>query len=449
MTWLFDLLGPYVWQATSLIFTFLKTQLCISLFARNLKLRRFFFLRILFFEALGLALFYGLAVYNTHAGTLAARLLCYFAITAFCLAYTIGTFRGSIEDILIVFCSGEAAQQLVEKLYPLIQNILGINDKTTVSLFHSGALPIQDWEWWLYFLYHLGMYLLLAYFLAPKHTLRRDSETSRGIAVLSVSVIFTVNLLVCVSRTFEGENLLLNITIKSFTITLCTVILILCSGVLTQNEKTHQMEILRQLWKQDQAQYESVKASMDAISMKCHDLKHVFHRIEGKLNAEEIAQLQSAISMYDSRVETGNDVLNVVLSEKNLVCSKHGIQFSAMLDGSLLTFLTPVQTYTVFGNLMDNAIEAVQKLPEENRIISLSCQRTAEGVEIEESNYFDRQAAPAGDTLRTTKADVARHGFGIKSIQYIAQQYGGTVETTVQEDMFFLRVCFPAAAKEA
>ena len=45
--------------------------------------------------------------------------------------------------------------------------------------------------------------------------------------------------------------------------------------------------------------------------------------------------------------------------------------------------------------------------------------------------------------MRTTKADVARHGFGIKSIQYIAQQYGGTVEATMQEDMFFLRIFFP------
>ena len=443
MNRLFALLGPYMWEGTGLIFTFLETQLCISLFSRCLKPRRFFFLRILFFEALGLALFYGLAVYNTHAGTLGARVLCYFAITVYCLAYTVGIFQGSIEDTLIVFCSGEAAHQIVGKLYPLAQNLLGINDKATISLFHSAAAPVQDWEWVLFFLYHIGMYILLAHFLAPKHPLRRDSETARGIVMLSVSVIFTVNLLVCVSRIFEGDNMLLNVIIKSFAITLCTVILILCSGVLTQNEKTQQMEILRQLWKQDQAQYESVKASMDAISMKCHDLKHVFNRIEGKLNAEEVAQLQSAISMYDSRVETGNDVLNVVLSEKNLVCSKHGIQFSAMLDGSLLTFLTPVQTYTVFGNLMDNAIEAVQKLPEDYRIISLSCQRTAEGVEIEESNYFDRQAAPAGDTVRTTKADIARHGFGIKSIQYIAQQYGGTVETTRKEDMFFLRVCFP------
>ena len=120
MTWLFELLGPYVLQATSLIFTFLETQLCISLFARNLKPRRFFFLRVVFFDALGIALFYGLAVYNTHADTLSARLLCYFTITVFCLLFTVGIFQGSIEDVLIVFCSGEAAHQIVGKLYPLL-----------------------------------------------------------------------------------------------------------------------------------------------------------------------------------------------------------------------------------------------------------------------------------------------------------------------------------------
>lgn len=440
---IFTLLGPYAMEASSLLLTFLETQLCISLFARNLKRRRFFLLRILFFEALGISLFYGLAIYNTHAGTLLSRLLCYLAITAYCLLYTIGIFHGSLEDTLIVFCSGEVTHQLVGKLYPLIQNLLGINDKTTISLFHSSAAEIQGWEWILFFLYHIVAYVLISRFLHPKASLRRDKETTRGIALLSVSVVFTINVLVCVSRTFEGDNLLLSITIKTFVIALCSVILVFCSGIFSQNEKSHQLEVLQQLWKQDQAQYESVKASMDAISLKCHDLKHILCRIENKLNQEEINQLRNAISVYDSRVKTGNDVLDVVLSEKNLVCTNQGIQFCTMVDGSLLSFLTPVQTYSIFGNIMDNAIEAVQKVPEELRIISLNCQRTSSGIVIEESNYFDGNPILADGTITTTKSDQARHGYGIKSIKYIARQYGGNIETTIQENMFFLRVFFP------
>ena len=36
-----------------------------------------------------------------------------------------------------------------------------------------------------------------------------------------------------------------------------------------------------------------------------------------------------------------------------------------------------------------------------------------------------------------------RHGFGTKSIQYIAAQYGGTMDIKVVDNMFFLTVRFP------
>lgn len=443
MSSIIEILGPYAMEGFSLTLTFLETQLCVSLFARNLRPRKFFFLRILFFEVLGITLFYGLAVYNTHAGTMTARVLCYLAITAYCLLYTGGIFAGKAEDFFIVFASGEAAHQFVGKLYPLLQNLRGINDKATISLLREDTALLQDWEWVVFFLFHVGMYLLLAQLLSPKRLLQKDKETSRSVGILSVIVIFMVNVLVCISRTYEGSDLMLSIIIKVFVMSISGVILALCAGIFSQNEKAHQLDVLQQLWKQDQAQFESVKAGMDMISMKCHDIKHILNRIEGKLNEEEIDQLRQAITFYDSAIKTGNEVLDVVLSEKGLVCQKQKIQFSCMVDGSVLSFLTPVQTYTIFGNIMDNAIEAVSKLPEDLRIVSLSCRKENGIIEIEESNYFDGHLLQSGITPDTTKPDQARHGFGIKSIQYVARQYGGEIETKAQEDMFFLRVVFP------
>lgn len=443
MNSIIEILGPYTMESFSLILTFLETQLCVSLFAKNLQLRKFFVLRILFFEILGITLFYSLAVYNTHAGTMTARVLCYLAITAYCLLFTGGIFAGTAEDFFIVFASSEAAYQFVGKLYPLLQNLRGINDKATISLLHEDTTLLQDWEWLLFFLFHIGMYLLLAKLFSPKRLLQKDKETSRSVGIISVLVIFVVNVLVCISRVYEGSDLMLSIKIKVFVMSISGVILALCAGIFSQNEQAHQLDVLQQLWKQDQAQFQSVKAGMDVINMKCHDIKHILNRIEGKLNEEEIDQLRQAITFYDSAIETGNEVLDVVLSEKGLVCQKQNIQFSCMVDGTLLSFLTPVQTYTIFGNILDNAIEAVQKLPEDLRIISLSCWKTESGIEIEESNYFDGHLLQSDITPATTKPDHARHGFGIKSIQYVARQYGGEIETKAQENMFFLRVVFP------
>ena len=63
----------------------------------------------------------------------------------------------------------------------------------------------------------------------------------------------------------------------------------------------------------------------------------------------------------------------MVLCEKAMTCQKNGISFSCMADGTGLGFLTPVQTYSLFGNIIDNAVEAVSPLREAQRVISLTC----------------------------------------------------------------------------
>lgn len=442
---IFTLLGPSVFDSFSLIMTFLETQLCIALFARHLGRRRHFFLRIGLMWVLGIVMSYGLGVIYFNYPAIWIRVLCYLAVTAYCLVFTYGCFQDNLEGVLLVVCAGTATYQVVNKLYPLIQNLLGINDKLTISLIHPDYTTLQEWEWVLFYVFRIAAFLLLAYFFRPKGKVVRNKRTERNVALLSVFMVITVNVLICLGRVYESESMAVSMLIKAFSIDINAMILFLCGFVFHQNERDHQMEVLQQLWKQDQAQFQSVKASMDAINMKCHDLKHIFRRIEGKLNQEELEQLQEAITFYDANIKTGNEVLDVVLCEKSLLCQKNGIQFTCMGSGAPFSFLTPVQTYTIFGNLIDNAVEAVQKLPDqEKKVITLTLQSTGGGLEIETSNYFDGVLHTDRDALDTTKPDQARHGFGIKSIQYIAAQYGGTVETAVQEDMFFLSIHFPA-----
>lgn len=202
--------------------------------------------------------------------------------------------------------------------------------------------------------------------------------------------------------------------------------------------------MLHQLWRQDKAQFESVKANIDMINMKCHDLKHILNKISGKLTDEEIESLRTTIEFYDSNIKTGNEVLDVVLCEKAMACQRDGIRFTCMADGSRLDFLTPVQIYTLFGNIIDNAMEAVRKLPDsELRVISLVCHVEGERLLIEESNYFSGDLKRSDGLPVTSKGDAARHGYGTRSIQYIARLYGGDMNIENSGSMFFLKVWFP------
>lgn len=440
----YNIMGPYTWEAFSLGLTFLEIQICIFFFARVLKKGRLFPLRILISLLAGLGLSLLLAVFKTTHDILSVRVFCYLAISLMNLAITMICFSDTVLNELLVFCSGSAAYQVTGKLYPLIQNILGINDRETISLFHHGSENLQDWEWLLFLAFQFGMYFLLSIVFRPKTKLVEDTTTKAKVIALSIVTVLIVNVLICISRVYEAESFALNIVVKLFCIGFGVVVLLTCAGILSQNEREQQLAIMNQLWKQDRAQFESVKANIDVVNMKCHNLKHIIGKIEGKLTKDEIASLQEAIQFYDSNIKTGNKVLDVVLCEKAMLCQKNGIQFFCMADGKKLDFLTAVQTYTLFGNIIDNAVEAVRQVENpENKLISLLCRENNGYLEIEESNYFDGPLVLEDNLPATTKENPHQHGFGIKSIKYITEQYGGKLTVRVEDNMFFLNIRFP------
>lgn len=449
MEFLYNFLGPYTWEGFALGLTFLETQICIMFFARSLKKGTWFPLRVILSFILGFFGCYLLAVWKTTVDTLPVRVICYLIITLINMVITLICYRDTTVNELLVFCSGSAAYQVAGKFYPLLQNLLGINDRETISLFHNGSTQIQDWEWVLFVALLIFMYWLLSIVFRPKTRLIEDKTTTRNVVMLSISVVLIVNVLICISRLYEAESFALNIVVKLFSIGFGFVVLLTCAGILSRNEREQQMSILQQLWKQDLSQFESVKANMDVINMKCHNLKHIIGKIEGKLTEEEVASLQEAIQFYDANIKTGNKVLDVVLCEKAMLCQKKGIRFFCMADGEKLKFLTPVQTYTLFGNIIDNAVEAVEKVEDpDHQMISLLCRENNGFLEIEESNYFDGPLLLEDNLPTTTKEDPNQHGFGIKSIKYITEQYGGKLAVSVEDNMFFLKIRFPLAQEK-
>ena len=439
-----SILGKYVFDGFSLILTFLESQLSIALFCGQVRKRNAFFLRLAIVFLEGIILAYLLAIWNTEAQSLLVRVVCYLLIALYNFLFLLFCWEDTLEELLIAFSCGLAAYQIGNKVYPLLQNLLGIDDKATLSLVHSDPQQLAGWEWLLFFAIRIGIYFLLVWIFRPRGRLTSDRRTRRNIVLLSVSTVAIVTVLVCIARTYEGESMALNIVIKLFAIIFSLVVLMFGRGIFSQNEKEQQINVLNQLMKQEKLQYESVKANMEVINMKCHDLKHILHRIEGKLTGEETDALREAIQFYDANIKTGNDILDIVLCEKAMVCRKKGIAFTCLADGPKFAFLSPVQIYSLFGNILDNAIEAAEKRPDlQNKVITLTCHENGGQLEIEESNYFDGAIRCTDGSLSTMKDDSARHGYGTKSIRYIAEQHGGRLEVRVEGNMFFLSVLFP------
>ncbi|HHW89590.1 MAG TPA: sensor histidine kinase [Clostridiales bacterium] len=205
-----------------------------------------------------------------------------------------------------------------------------------------------------------------------------------------------------------------------------------------------EMQILEHMLYLQKQQFKTSKDTIDIINIKCHDLKHQISQLEGRLSESELNELKDAISIYDLSVKTGNDVLDVILAEKSLKCWQNAIKLNCMVDGAILSFMRSSDIYSLFGNAIDNAIDAVQKLEDpDKRVISLSVKRAMGMVAIHIENYYKGALSFENDLPKTTKKDVRYHGFGLKSIKMIAQKYNGFMSFDASNYIFKLNILLP------
>jgi hypothetical protein len=202
------------------------------------------------------------------------------------------------------------------------------------------------------------------------------------------------------------------------------------------------------LSKQREKQFQISKDNMELINRKCHDLKHqvaaLRHVMESEQSRAYMKELEDALELHDARVETGNETLDTLLTEKRLHGVKNGIQIHCVADGAQLSFLDPVDLYTIFGNAMDNAMECVERIANpKKRQIDVLIYRQQQFVMVNILNPLEDTLEFEDGLPKTTKSDKRYHGYGLKSIAHTAKQYGGVLTVAVEDDCFSLKLLFP------
>ena len=150
------------------------------------------------------------------------------------------------------------------------------------------------------------------------------------------------------------------------------------------------------------------------------------------------------MDIYDTELNTHNAALDVVLSGKMLDCKNQGITLTCMADGRRMDFMEDSDIYALFGNIMDNAIEAARTMdaPDE-RLISLTVATQGELLRIEEENYFSGYLVFAEGLPVTSKGDTTHHGFGTRSIRILTEKYQGDFKISIQDNIFSLSIILP------
>ena len=215
--------------------------------------------------------------------------------------------------------------------------------------------------------------------------------------------------------------------------------------ILVWAHTTQEKEAEKAFYDSYKEKIELQERNMELINLKCHDMKHQLRTLlEGKnLDNEFIEETQKAIAIYDSQVQTGNETLDALLTQKSLLCDANKIQLTVMLDGEALSFMSVQDINSFFGNAIDNAIEYLSTISEEKRFIRISSFQNGSILTIRIENYCEQTISFNKTGLpETTKGDSGYHGFGTKSMQKLAQKYDGDVSFVRQDDLFIVTALF-------
>ena len=228
----------------------------------------------------------------------------------------------------------------------------------------------------------------------------------------------------------------------------CITLLYLQSALFKKSSMRKELETIQLLWDQQKGQYQLSKETIELINHKCHDLKHQVQAIRAVKDEKEretyLEKIEKSVQIYSAIVRTGNEILDTILTEKSLICENSGIHINCVADGSLLAFMNPVDLYTLFGNALDNAIEAVRKLEsKEKRVIDIMLYERQSFLMLQIVNPMCGEVKFEDGLPLTTKAKNGYHGYGMKSMLHTIQKYEGHLTTEVKNGCFYFNVMLP------
>ena len=374
-------------------------------------------------------------IYSNDLGSLLGTMLLFFI---YVLLFYRGTFMEKMSVLLVFYPALIAINYLMLDIGGRLFRL--VTQATYEDALHSPELmlvstAIHTVSLLLRLLFWIGAWLILRRFLSkiPSHLNTKTWLIIDMLILASFVAIFTIIY-------FMPEDTAIVYPIcgaSIFSSFGCMYLVAYIYDSMQNVYRIQQMESQRDYYKARIVEEERVRSIY-------HDLKNHLLVLESRQNTEETRQmaenLRSQIADYEDYVHTGNDFLDIILKDKAAKAREKQIDFSAMVDFNGIDFLEPLDISTIFGNAIDNAIEASEKLPENKRLITVRAERVRDMLIITVGNNTLPGAQP---TEGTTKKDRFVHGFGIPNIKKAVEKYGGQCSFQQEDGTYLLKILFP------
>lgn len=272
------------------------------------------------------------------------------------------------------------------------------------------------------------------------------------IALLTGIIIFAmgnIGFILTDSRSATAYDSNTIFIIRSFINISGFLILLTQAQHLLETHLQQELSAIQNVFQNQYEQYRAFNENSELIRKKVHDLKHQIDYLRQETDTDKqtayFQEIDTLIQNFEAKIETGNAVLDTILTRKNQYCLEQGISFSCLVQGELLNKINTVDLCTLFGNALDNAIEATEKIDDlEKRLITLKVTSKANFTIIRIDNYFELPIQlEQQDFPQSSKKDSENHGYGLKSIAYIVEKYNGSIKFSQEDNWVKLAILLP------
>ncbi len=227
------------------------------------------------------------------------------------------------------------------------------------------------------------------------------------------------------------------------------------TGIMNQM-KYEEMSTMKQTMEDDK--YQKIARLNDHYREYMHDMHNHLSQLRSYAINDQQQKIIQMIDELEGKMEnknstvlySGNPVLDTILTERTVKAENEGIELTIFVEKFLkLDFIADTDMISMFGNLLDNALEAAAQCENGNRKVDVKLfMGNQYMLVLHIENTFRYSAKREGNRLMTTKKDTQFHGLGIGIVKKLAEKYGGDLSLEECGNIFKTSLIISACSKQ-
>ena len=272
--------------------------------------------------------------------------------------------------------------------------------------------------------------------------------------VIGCSLVFSTvagKTLITLSRDFPGiqmqEQKLMLLCVSCIWL-MCLIMYFIVQQMSKDNQTKLEYELMKEKEKYSKESMEIIKRSNEELREFKHDLKNYLLPLQEAMETMPQSEMVKVWEKINQKIEdvqtliqTGNSYVDSMINTKITLARSEKVDVKCTIL-SKMEGIDDLEFCTVFGNLMDNAIEAERKVTGKKEII-IFVEEKMGYLRLEIQNKIEKSVLNENSSLNTTKKDTSSHGIGHKSVKRTMQKVGGALKYYETGDLFCAEAVFP------